>query len=264
MKYFVLILLLAGPAAAQQLPTSAPPKPYHVGNERAPLYRTPADTARPAGFFLAPHEQVNVVGQFSPRWVVVKRTGFAYLVALAKLVDLLAGTTAPPPHLADGTLLPIDAENQQVTYQGVVEVPGASKDQLFDRALEWMAKTYQSANDVVQIKDKEQGKLLAKGGILFFTESKVPAGFVMHTQTIYVRDGRYKYVMTGFKHQNLTATPYGPRDSSMGPLEQGVPPTGFREKLWYEMLQGTHDKVKAMVTALDKAMQAKGSDPSKF
>ncbi|GAB3727582.1 hypothetical protein GCM10027594_09600 [Hymenobacter agri] len=57
-----------------------------------------------------------------------------------------------------------------------------------------MAKTYQSANDVVQIKDKEQGKLLAKGGILFFNDNKVPVGFVVHTQTIYLKDGRYKYL----------------------------------------------------------------------
>ena len=259
--------LLPVAAVAQQLPTSAPPKTYRVGDARAMLYRTAADTARPSSFSLAPHEEVSVVGQFSPRWLVVKRTGFAYLVAFDKLVDpatALAGPNAPKPHLADGTPLPLDPETQQVTYQGVVEVPGVSKDALYDRALEWMAKTYQSANDVVQIKDKEQGKLLAKGGILFFNDNKAPVGFVVHTQTIYVKDGRYKYLMTGFKHQNTVATGYGPRDGSMGPLEQATPPTGFRDKLWYEMLQSTHDKVQAMIAGLEKAMQAKGSDPSKF
>ena len=263
MKYLVLGLLLPAAAAAQTLPTSASPKAYRVGEERAMLYRSPADTVKSSSFYLAPHEEVKVVGQFSPRWVVVKRTGYAYLVARDKLIDLTQPANLPQPHLADGTLLPLDAETRQVTYQGVVEVPGATKDQLYDRALEWMAKTYQSANDVVQIKDKDQGKLLAKGGILFFYD-KVPTGFVVHTQTIYVKDGRYKYVMTGFRHQNLT--PAGPtvRDGSMGPLEQGTPPDGFREKTWYSMLQGTNEKVKAMIADLEKAMQAKGNDPSKF
>ncbi|GAB3727576.1 hypothetical protein GCM10027594_09590 [Hymenobacter agri] len=60
------------------------------------------------------------------------------------------------------------------------------------------------------------------------------------------------------------ATGYGPRDGSMGPLEQATPPAGFRDKLWYEMLQSTHNKVQAMIAGLEKAMQAKGSDPSKF
>lgn len=264
MKLLTLALLLPVAAAAQTLPTTDPPKTYRVGPERAMLYRSAADTARPSGFFLAPQEQVSVVGRYSSRWVVVKRTGFAYLVALNKLADPDAvAKMAPKPHLADGTPLPLDPETQQVTYQAVVEVPGTTKEQLYDRALEWMAKTYQSANDVVQIKDKEQGKLLAKGGILYFY-NKVPMGYVVHTQTIYLKDGRYKYVMTGFKHLNLT--PSGPtvRDGSMGPLERGTPPEGFRDKLWYDMLQGTNEKVKAMITELEKAMQAKGNDPSKF
>ncbi|GAB3727588.1 hypothetical protein GCM10027594_09610 [Hymenobacter agri] len=134
-----MVLLLPAAAVAQQLPTSAPPTTYRVGDARAMLYRTAADTARPSSFSLAPHEEVSVVGQLSPRWLVVKRTGFAYLVAFDKLVEpatALAGPNAPKPHLADGTPLPLDPEAQQVTYQGVVEVPGVSKDALYDRALE--------------------------------------------------------------------------------------------------------------------------------
>jgi len=49
-------------------------------------------------------------------------------VALNKLVDpAVVNLAAQRPQLADGTSLPVDAETKQVTYQAVVEVPGASK-----------------------------------------------------------------------------------------------------------------------------------------
>ncbi|MBH8567888.1 DUF4468 domain-containing protein [Microvirga sp. STS02] len=259
----LVALLLPAAVAAQKLPASDPPKTYRVGSERVPLYRSPADTARAASTSLAPNETATVVGRYSPRWLVVKRTGFLFLAASEQLIDPDAQVPNLQPRLADGTLLPLDEQTHRVTYEGVVEVPGATQNQLYDRALEWMAKTYQSANDVVQIKDKEQGKLLAKGGILFFSHG-TPMGFVVHTQTIYVKDGRYKYLMTGFKHQNILTNGPVARDGSMGALEQSTPPEGFRDKLWFEMLAGTNAKVKAMIADLEQAMQAKGKDPSKF
>jgi len=67
MKIVTLVLLLPMAATAQTLPTTDAPKTYRVGPERAMLFRTAADTARPSGFFLAPQEQVSVVGRFSPR-----------------------------------------------------------------------------------------------------------------------------------------------------------------------------------------------------
>jgi len=249
------------PAFSQALKATLPPTEFTV-SFKAPLFRSPADTAKGPELFLPAGTGTAVVSVWSPRWAVVSHEGSLYLTPVQRLKNFDASILPAPLNAGPAALvLPLDPGTKLVTYEGVVEVPGASKDQLYDRALEWMAKTYQSANDVVQIKDKEQGKLLAKGGILLFND-KVPAGYVVHTQTIYVKDGRYKYLLTGFKHQYLSNA-VG-RDASMGPLEQTEPPKGFRKKAWTDMLASTNEKVKVMIAELQQAMQAQGRDPSKF
>ncbi|GAB3727570.1 hypothetical protein GCM10027594_09580 [Hymenobacter agri] len=261
----VLGLAGASPAAAQALKATLPPTEFEVGF-KAPLFRSLSDTTKGPELFLPAGAKVPVVGFWSARWATVSQGGYLYAVPAQRLknfdVNALPKPALPKPEEV-APVLPLDPATKLVTYEAVVEVPGASKDQLYDRALEWMAKTYQSANDVVQIKDKEQGKLLAKGGILY-VYNKQPAGYVIHTQTIYVKDGRYKYVMTGFKHQYISVLLPGGRDGSMGPLEQTEPPKGFKKKAWYDMLAGTDAKVKAMIADLQQAMLAQGRDPSKF
>jgi hypothetical protein len=250
-------------ASAQTLKASFPAKTFEVAL-RAPLFRSARDTTKGAELFMPVGSSLPVVGIWNPRWAVVSYSGYLYMTPVSRLRGLnINDLPASIPDEPLAPVMPIDPATKLITYEAVVEIPGATKDQLYDRALEWMAKTYQSANDVVQIKDKEQGKLLAKGGIPYVYHN-ILSGYVVHTQTIYVKDGRYKYVMTGFKHQYVyTGTPL-PRDGSMGALEQTTPPSGFRKKAWYDMLQGTNDKVKAMIADLEQAMQAKGKDPSKF
>lgn len=86
MKSFLLLLALPIGASAQKLEATAPAIAYHVGNEKAPLYRTATDTANSAASYLSPNDNISVFGQFSPHWAIVKRTGFFYLTPLQKLI----------------------------------------------------------------------------------------------------------------------------------------------------------------------------------
>ena len=81
-------ILLPFAATAQKLVATDPPKIYAAGNEKVVLYRTPADTlVKPSGFNVQPHENATIVGQFSPRWLIVKREGFLYLASSTQLKD---------------------------------------------------------------------------------------------------------------------------------------------------------------------------------
>ncbi|MGI4760513.1 MAG: DUF4468 domain-containing protein [Janthinobacterium lividum] len=51
---------------------------------------------------------------------------------------------------SDTKPLPRDAQTGRITYEGVVEVNGVSKADLFTRANAWVARTYRSANNVIQ------------------------------------------------------------------------------------------------------------------
>ena len=92
--------------------------------------------------------------------------------------------------------LPIDSTTHLITYSEVVKVDG-NKDELYSRAREWFAKTYNSAQSVIQMdtKDKIVGKALMqvyyKGGDF---------GYINYTVSIYLKDGKYKYEITDFYH----------------------------------------------------------------
>ncbi len=118
-------------APAQRLVATLPPITYHVGLTKAPLY-SGLDTLRQPSLLLPSQSEVVVVGRFSPRWVVVKREGFMYVTPVSKLSDYDAGDAAP---------LPIDADTQLITYQGVVPVAGVSQADLYARAAAWAART---------------------------------------------------------------------------------------------------------------------------
>ena len=72
---FCSILLPLG-ATAQKLVATDPPNVYHVGSEKAALYRSPADATGKAYFFLSPGAEATVVGYYLPHWAVVKQEGF--------------------------------------------------------------------------------------------------------------------------------------------------------------------------------------------
>lgn len=88
MKKILLLASMLFPVAvsAQKPVATAKSVSYTVGREKAYLYRNAADTARKSGFYLEPGAEARVVGEFSPRWVVVNREGFLYFTAAQNLL----------------------------------------------------------------------------------------------------------------------------------------------------------------------------------
>lgn len=214
---FLLGTLLPLAAAAQKPVATMPLVTCHVGLQKAPLYRNAADTAKRTSLYLPSQAEADVVGRFSPRWVVIKREGFLYLTPTRALRDY---------DPVDADPLPLNTQSQRIAYEGVVAVPGVSEADLYARASAWIAKTY-NASDVVTGKSA-QGELLVKGarlaslfrpyeGVL----RQVYAGVIRHTLTIYVKDGRYKYQLTDLTHDagsTLNLKSGGPLEQSKGNL----------------------------------------------
>lgn len=98
-------------------------------------------------------------------------------------------------------ILPIDSVSNLVTYQGVVKVEGASKDDLYLRAREWFAKTFKSAQAVLQMDDKQAGKLIGKGASKsYYTYMLYPVEYNLnYTISITTKDGRYRYEISSFR-----------------------------------------------------------------
>ncbi|NML64380.1 DUF4468 domain-containing protein [Hymenobacter sp. RP-2-7] len=255
MKTFLLTLLGALPLAAlaQQPEATRPPVTYRVGLRRAPLYRRAADTLRPAEVFAPSQAAVSVVGELSSRWVVVAREGFRYLTPAAALVGY---------NPADADAPPLSATTHRITYEGVVQVPGASQADLFDRARRWVSQTYNQQNAEVEREDAASGLLQLRGTRLaqvYQDYQGVPratyAGVVRHSLSIYVKDGRYKYVLTDFVHDAKGV----PNLRSGGALEQkrtslfGYGGLGSYQT-WTELKTDALRDARTLVAGLEAAM----------
>jgi len=97
------------------------------------------------------------------------------------------------------------AQDSLLTYTEVVQIDGATKDQLFTRARQWFNDAWKSSKDVLQITDKESGELSGKGIISSYYDNKglglstkVPVDYDV-TVSVFVKDGRYKYEFTNIK-----------------------------------------------------------------
>jgi hypothetical protein len=58
---------------------------------------------------------------------------------------------------------PVDPATRQVTYTSIIEASGIKKDLIYSRVREWVALNFKSAQNVIQMDDKESGKIITKG-----------------------------------------------------------------------------------------------------
>ena len=102
---------------------------------------------------------------------------------------------------------PIDSLTGKITYTDVVVIDSITEPtKLFSIAREWFAKSYNSSNHVIQMEDKENGKLIGRASFkVFFHQglfNKNPwdGGYIDYTIALYFKKGRYKYEITDFIH----------------------------------------------------------------
>lgn len=158
-----------------------------------------------------------------------------------------------------------------LTYGEVVEVEGVSADELYVRAKSWFAKTYNDANSVIKMDDKEAGQIIGKGNFSYtsnvFYGSNGTKGYVNYTISVFVKEGRYKYEITQFFHEgnplneggklsfNLitTASEYTKKNPAGGKK--------WKTKVWLDIKESIDKDVKFVIKSLKKGMaiQSTGS-----
>jgi len=155
------------------------------------------------------------------------------------LADLAAAQEAKPAELTIG-------EEGLYQYQEVLEAPGTA-DELYDRAMTWVALRYNSANDVVQLRDKENHRIIVKGNWQQAAYLGMATLFIHHTLQVETRDGRYRVSYGSFLVENAGSP--GVLTAFESNMAGGK---GIRRK--------AGDRVRDMIADLHTAMQEQSTE----
>lgn len=85
-------------------------------------------------------------------------------------------------------------KNGKVYYSDIIKVDSVSKVELYNRAKRWVVDIFNSAKDVTQLDNKEEGELIIKSYFLSDAYWVIINRLnIYNTIKIYVKDNRYKY-----------------------------------------------------------------------
>jgi hypothetical protein len=68
--------------------------------------------------------------------------------------------------------VPYNEDEESIIYENVVSVDGISKDELYQRALDWINNYYTNADRKISEKDKNKGVIKLKDRIVTYSETK--------------------------------------------------------------------------------------------
>lgn len=142
-------------------------------------------------------------------------------------------------------VLPISTSTGKVTYEDVITIDGLSASQIYVRGNEWFAKTFNSANDVIQMQDKEAHKIIGKGAISVVLR-RANVGYFYYTISFYAKDGRFKYEITDIYHENING-------SSGGDIINEKPECGtfsMMKSEWANIKSQANDNILALTMSL--------------
>lgn len=88
---------------------------------------------------------------------------------------------------------------QEASLEEVRNFPEIGKDDLYNRALSWVARSYNSANDVIQLQNPETGQIICKGvgtvniGLLLLHTYHFNYTFIIDAKDYKIRT-RFEYI----------------------------------------------------------------------
>ena len=160
-------------------------------------------------------------------------------------------------------ILPVYSQ-KPIECDTIIECPGASADKIYKSMKYFVAENFVSAQNVIQLDDKEEHHLLCKGNIRLEVKSltwSMLDGVINFTLELLAKDGKYRVIFKNFSHDNFNKK-FG--DSwSMGLVCDDVP-EGFKKgkKPYKEMQKRAMpliiDTMAIMLAKLDACV--KGSD----
>jgi hypothetical protein len=155
-------------------------------------------------------------------------------------------------------------------YSEVIQVDSVSANELYNRAKLWLASSYNSSKEVLQIDNKNDGQIFGKALFVYkptvFVSSEQIKGNIDYAISITVKDGRYKYEVTNFVHDPI-GTGWGKLSFGLITTDAQCPnppsrSTGWCNKVWADIKDQIGDNIPALIASLKRGM-AKATESEK-
>jgi hypothetical protein len=105
------------------------------------------------------------------------------------------------PAFSQNAAVPIDEDTKLITYKEVVQQEGEI-NKLYNTAIAWVNVNYKNPNEVTEVRDAENGKLVLKHRFKIFNmDSKgfrSDAGVINYTLKLEFKPNKYRYIFTDF------------------------------------------------------------------
>ena len=183
---------------------------------------------------------------------------------------LLLGTVAPAqaqvklPKLKGWVNpLPKDSVTGKVSYQGVVQVPGATQATLYARAKKWFDTYSGSAPLTIETQDATTGKITGKTSELVMqnflgANVQVP---LWRTIIIQVKAGRFRYQITDFAFDSGKGlTPVTPIENYFAPNALTFDDAGYPKPVLQSTIEAIQRNGRQQATAIRQALTGKAVD----
>ena len=158
-------------------------------------------------------------------------------------------------------------KSNELVYKNVVNLDSITTqvhkvNEIYSIAKSWFAEKYNNAKNVIQLDDKENGKIIGKG--IFEYNSNVNSfsngtkGYISYTIVINVKDGKYKYNISDFVHHGNSENVGG--EASFGFITTDEEPSvkistkGWRIKVWNDIKKQIEDNSNALISSLNDYM----------
>lgn len=146
-------------------------------------------------------------------------------------------------------------ERGEIEFTEVISVDSAGSSTLYSRARLFVANAFNSSTDVTKLEDASTGTIVTKGLLprnYINPFNKGQGGHVSFKLTIQCKDGRYRYSVTDFVHQDRLHSSF-----TGGPLENERPQCGtfnMPRKSWEKIKSETAARVERFVAEMKATM----------
>jgi hypothetical protein len=108
-----------------------------------------------------------------------------------------------------GSPIPIDSISHLISYEEVVQVPDATTDVIYNRALAWFRSYFKNPGEVIRQNNLSQHVIMGKPRFKIYNPAdkdgtKSDAGNIQYSITVSAKEGRFKYELTEYNWKQIS------------------------------------------------------------